>query len=93
VFLSSHYHLLLDLRDARHLSSFMRYLNSNVAREVGRLVVWSDGPTPALRPLETAPESPKRDFNLPTWCCLVGEDDDLYRITWNLYGRARPDRE
>ena len=43
VFLSSHYHLLLDVRDARHLSSFMRYLNSNVAREVGRLVVWSDG--------------------------------------------------
>ncbi len=43
VFLSSHYHLLLDVRDARQLSSFMRYFNSNLAREVGRLADWSDG--------------------------------------------------
>jgi REP element-mobilizing transposase RayT len=43
VFLLSHYHLLLDVGDARQLSSFMRYLNSNLAREVGRLVRWSDG--------------------------------------------------
>jgi putative transposase len=27
VFLSSHYHLLLDVRDAHQLSNFMRYLN------------------------------------------------------------------
>jgi REP element-mobilizing transposase RayT len=43
VFLSSHYHLLLDVGNARQLSNFMRYLNSNLAREVGRLVRWSDG--------------------------------------------------
>ena len=43
VFLSSHYHLLLDVRDVRQLSNFMRYLNSNLAREVGRLADWSDG--------------------------------------------------
>ncbi|HTG32267.1 MAG TPA: hypothetical protein VLB76_05000 [Thermoanaerobaculia bacterium] len=43
VFVSSHYHLLLDVDDARQLANFMRYLNSNLAREVGRLVRWSDG--------------------------------------------------
>jgi REP element-mobilizing transposase RayT len=43
VFVSSHYHLLLDVRDAHQLSNFMRYLNSNLAREMGRLVDWSDG--------------------------------------------------
>jgi hypothetical protein len=42
-FLSSHYHLLLDVKDAHQLSNFMRYLNSNLAREVGRLVDWPDG--------------------------------------------------
>jgi hypothetical protein len=42
-FLSSHYHLLLDVNDVRQLSNFMRYLNSNLAREVGRLVDWPDG--------------------------------------------------
>jgi REP element-mobilizing transposase RayT len=43
VFVSSHYHLLLDVDNARQLANFMRYLNSNLAREVGRLVDWSDG--------------------------------------------------
>jgi REP element-mobilizing transposase RayT len=43
VFVSSHYHLLLDVRDAHQLSNFMRYLNSNLAREMGRLADWSDG--------------------------------------------------
>jgi putative transposase len=43
VFLSSHYHLLLDVENARQLANFMRYLNSNLAREVGRLADWGDG--------------------------------------------------
>jgi REP element-mobilizing transposase RayT len=43
VFVSSHYHLLLDVDNARQLSNFMRYLNSNLTREMGRLVDWSDG--------------------------------------------------
>jgi REP element-mobilizing transposase RayT len=42
VFLSSHYHLLLDVDDALTLSGFMGYLNSNLAREVGRLVRWKE---------------------------------------------------
>jgi REP element-mobilizing transposase RayT len=42
VFLSTHYHLLLDVEDARTLSLFMGYLNSNLAREVGRLVHWKE---------------------------------------------------
>jgi REP element-mobilizing transposase RayT len=42
VFLSTHYHLLLDVEDARTLALFMGYLNSNLAREVGRLVGWRE---------------------------------------------------
>jgi REP element-mobilizing transposase RayT len=42
VFLSTHYHLLLEVEDALTLSRFMRYLNSNLAREVGRLVRWKE---------------------------------------------------
>jgi hypothetical protein len=38
--LSSHYHLLLDVDDARQLSLFMAYVNSNLAREISRLHRW-----------------------------------------------------
>ena len=41
-FVSNHFHLTLDVDNARQLSSFMRYLNSNLARELGRLVDWRD---------------------------------------------------
>jgi REP element-mobilizing transposase RayT len=41
-FVSNHFHLILDVDDARQLSCFMQYLNSNLAREVGRLVGWGD---------------------------------------------------
>ena len=37
VFLSNHYHLLLSVDSAYQLAQFMNYLNSNLAREVGRL--------------------------------------------------------
>ena len=40
VFLSNHYHLLLSVKDARRLAQFMNYLNSNLAREAGRLHGW-----------------------------------------------------
>jgi REP element-mobilizing transposase RayT len=39
-FLSNHFHLLLAANSTRQLSSFMRYLNSNIARKVGRLYNW-----------------------------------------------------
>jgi len=42
VFLSNHYHLLLEVTDAQELSSFMGYLNSNLAREVARRTGWTD---------------------------------------------------
>ena len=42
VFLSNHYHLLLDVDNARQLARFMAYLNSNLAREAGRLHGWQD---------------------------------------------------
>ncbi|HKI05898.1 MAG TPA: transposase [Thermoanaerobaculia bacterium] len=42
VFASNHFHLLLDVDDAQQLASFMRFLNSNLARELGRLVGWRD---------------------------------------------------
>jgi REP element-mobilizing transposase RayT len=41
-FLSTHFHLLLDVDDAQQLSRFMGYLNSNLAREVGRLADWRE---------------------------------------------------
>jgi putative transposase len=41
-FMSTHFHLLLEVDDARQLSRFMGYLNSNLAREVGRLTGWRE---------------------------------------------------
>ncbi len=41
-FLSNHFHLLLDVDDALQLASFMRYVNSNLARKIGRHVGWRD---------------------------------------------------
>ncbi len=36
VVLSSHYHLLLRPRDAKHLADFMCFLKTNLAKEIGR---------------------------------------------------------
>jgi REP element-mobilizing transposase RayT len=41
-FLSNHYHLLLTVTDAQQLAKFMNYLNSNLAREAGRLARWRE---------------------------------------------------
>jgi REP element-mobilizing transposase RayT len=41
-FLSNHFHLLVTVPDAQRLASFMNYLNSNLAREAGRLVGWRE---------------------------------------------------
>ncbi len=42
LFLSSHYHLLLDVDNARQLALFMAYVNSNLAREISRLYRWPE---------------------------------------------------
>lgn len=42
VFLSTHYHALVTARDTLQLSQFMGFVNSNIAREVGRLIGWRD---------------------------------------------------
>jgi putative transposase len=42
LFLSSHYHLLLDVDNARQLTLFMAYVNSNLAREISRLHRWPE---------------------------------------------------
>jgi hypothetical protein len=42
VVLSNHYHLLLGPTDAKQLADFMGFVNSNIAREVGRLVDWKE---------------------------------------------------
>jgi REP element-mobilizing transposase RayT len=39
-FLSNHFHLLLTVASAQRLAAFMQYLNSNIAREIGRSVGW-----------------------------------------------------
>ncbi len=41
-YMSNHCHLLLWVTDAEQLSDFMRYVNSNVAREAGRLHSWGE---------------------------------------------------
>ena len=41
-FLSNHYHLLLSSKDASSLASFMQYVGSNIAREVGRQHRWRE---------------------------------------------------
>jgi len=41
-FLSNHYHLLVRVADAQQLAEFMNYLNSNLAREAGRLARWRE---------------------------------------------------
>ncbi len=42
VFLSNHYHLLLWVPNAKALRTFMEFVNSNLAREVGRIVGWRE---------------------------------------------------
>jgi len=42
VFASNHCHLLLDVDNARQLSDFMCYFNSNLAKELGLLTGWRD---------------------------------------------------
>ena len=42
IYLSNHCHLLLRPRDACELARFMNYLNSNIAREAGRLHRWRE---------------------------------------------------
>jgi hypothetical protein len=46
--LSSHYHLLLDIDNAKQLTQFMHFVNSHLAKEVNRLTGWS-GPVFAKR--------------------------------------------
>jgi REP element-mobilizing transposase RayT len=41
-FASNHFHLILDVDDALQLARFMRYVNSNLARKIGRLVGWRE---------------------------------------------------
>jgi len=41
-FVSNHYHLLLRVESAKQLAGFMTYVNSNLAREVGRRVDWRE---------------------------------------------------
>jgi REP element-mobilizing transposase RayT len=41
-FLSNHFHLLATVPSAARLATFMNYLNSNLARELGRVVDWRE---------------------------------------------------
>jgi hypothetical protein len=42
VVLSSHYHLLVRVADAKQLADFAGYFNANLAREIARLTGWTD---------------------------------------------------
>ena len=42
VFLSNHYHLLMSVENTRQMARFMNYVNSNLAREAGRLHQWNE---------------------------------------------------
>lgn len=41
-FLSTHYHLIYSVKNALQMSRFQSHLNSNIAREIGRLHGWRD---------------------------------------------------
>jgi len=41
-FVSSHFHLLLEVDDARQLARFMNAFNSKLAKEIGRLTGWRE---------------------------------------------------
>jgi REP element-mobilizing transposase RayT len=41
-FLFNYFHLLLTVESAARLAAFMNYLNSNLAREIGRVVDWRE---------------------------------------------------
>jgi hypothetical protein len=41
-FVSSHFHLILEVDDAHQLSRFMGHFNSKLAKEVGRLTGWRE---------------------------------------------------
>ena len=41
-FVSNHYHLILTIPNVATLARFMNYVNSNIAKEVGRLHNWKD---------------------------------------------------
>jgi REP element-mobilizing transposase RayT len=41
-FLANHFHLLVRVKDAERLASFMGFFNSKLAREVVRLTGWKD---------------------------------------------------
>ena len=41
-FASNHYHIILSAPDVETLSAFMNHINSNIAREAGRLHDWQD---------------------------------------------------
>ena len=41
-FLSNHFHLLVSVESAQRLARLMNYLNSNLAREAGRLIGWRE---------------------------------------------------
>ena len=41
-FMSNHFHLLLSSKDAASLAQFMQFLNSNIAREIGRIHNWRE---------------------------------------------------
>ena len=43
VFMSNHWHALLQVQDALQLARFMQFCNSNLADEVDRLVGWPNG--------------------------------------------------
>ncbi|MGE0872638.1 MAG: transposase [Kofleriaceae bacterium] len=40
VFLSNHYHMLMSASDGAELAQFLGYINSNIAREMGRIHRW-----------------------------------------------------
>lgn len=42
IFLANHYHLLAWVPNAKVLAGFMNYVNSNLAREAGRLAKWRE---------------------------------------------------
>ncbi len=76
-FQSNHEHLLLRPSDAQQLSRFMTYVNSNVAREAGRLYGWKEKFWGRRYADSVVSEEPEAQIDRLSYCLAQGCKEGL----------------